>query len=171
MFDLKNLHGRKGFFTAIICCALGFVPAALQAKSDYVFSPNPSNHVINDVATGLAIFGYDPVAYHTDKKAREGKAEFDVVHHNLSWRFTSQANREAFLADPSAYIPAFGGHDAMSVRQGRMAMGDPSHFILSQGTVILFRSAENRDQFAADPDSLKAATERWPVVVRQHASH
>jgi hypothetical protein len=157
---------RNGFFAAAFCF-IGAVPAVHASPLDR----DPASHLVGDAQSGLALFGYDPVAYHIDGRAREGRPEFALVQKQFEWRFTSMANKEAFMADPSAYIPAFGGHDGKAVSEGHMTSGDPVHFVIASGELMLFRNAEARDQFTADPDLRKHAALRWPEVARQHGFH
>jgi hypothetical protein len=187
MHHLWHMLVRNGFFAAVLGSSLllfaGYGEAfanseiqrkELQAKElqeNDAAQPVIASQVISDAHTGLALFGYDVVAYHTDAKSMEGRADYIALHQNLVWRFVSAANRDAFLADPDAYIPAFGGHDARSIGEGRMTMGDPSFFLISKGALILFRSSENREHFAAEPEAYKNALKRWPEVMRQYAFH
>jgi enamine deaminase RidA (YjgF/YER057c/UK114 family)/YHS domain-containing protein len=61
----------------------------------------------------LSISGYDPVAYFTDGKAVQGKAEFEYVWHKLRWRFASGEHRDLFIKDPQHYAPQYDGYCAM----------------------------------------------------------
>jgi len=54
----------------------------------------------------LSISGYDPVAYFTDGKAVQGKAELEYVWPKLRWRFASGEHRELFIKDPAPLIPS-----------------------------------------------------------------
>src|SRR3546814_3418043 len=72
----------------------GFFAAGPALAVDPVFSED-----------GLAIHGYDPVAYFTDGKPVEGKAEFTHSYEGTVWRFATAANRDAFAADPALYAP------------------------------------------------------------------
>jgi hypothetical protein len=173
----QHMLGRKGFFAAAIAGSLmlfasygeGFANSPADAKDKSQLSV--VSQIISDSHTGLALFGYDVVAYHTDAKSVEGRASHIAVHQNLIWRFVSEANRDAFQADPEAYLPVFGGHDARSVGEGRMTMGDPSFFLISKGSLLLFRSEENRNYFAAETGAYQNALKRWPEVMRHYAFH
>jgi hypothetical protein len=171
MAHFLDMRERNGFFTALFCASLLISTWPTHAATENVFSANPASHVISDDQSGVALFGYDPVAYHTDNKAVEGSAEFQVLHKTLVWRFKSLANLEAFQADPAAYIPLFGGHDPFAVSQGLMTVSDPRNFMIFEGRLAMFRSQENHDHFKATNDIYKTALSRWPTVVRQHASH
>ena len=63
----------------------------------------------------LSISGYDPVAYFTDGKPVQGKAEIEYLWHKLSWRFASAAHREMFTKDPDHYAPQYDGYCAIGV--------------------------------------------------------
>lgn len=60
--------------------------------------------------SGVAIRGYDTVAFHTDKRAVKGKKEFSYLWNDATWYFKSAENRDLFAADPLQYAPQFGGY-------------------------------------------------------------
>jgi hypothetical protein len=160
------MKAGSGIFAAVLAAGI-----ALSAASANPLAPDVGQHVIGDSHSGLALFGFDPVTYHVEQKPRPGLQDYELHHQNLVWRFRSAANREAFRADPSAYIPAFGGNDGFGVSQGVLVAGDPETFAMTARGVVLFRSAENRDRFTADADLRRKAAADWPAVVRQHAAH
>ena len=59
---------------------------------------------------GLALGGYDCVAYWTAKKATRGQPSWTFEWSGVNWAFASQANRDAFVAGPERYAPAFNGY-------------------------------------------------------------
>ena len=59
---------------------------------------------------GVAIWGYDTVAYHTEGRAVKGKKKFSYEWNDATWRFVSAENRDLFIADPDRYAPQFGGY-------------------------------------------------------------
>ena len=59
---------------------------------------------------GVAIWGYDTVAYHTEGRAVKGKKKFSYEWNDAKWRFASAENRDLFAADPERYAPEFGGY-------------------------------------------------------------
>ncbi len=58
---------------------------------------------------GVAIKGYDTVAYFTEGRAVKGNKEFEFEWQDAKWRFASAANRDKFAANPQAYAPKYGG--------------------------------------------------------------
>ncbi len=166
-----GLRRRKGASVAAAMFAALLSGAAPATADDNLFDISHSHHLVADPRTGLAIFGYDPVSYHLDHKAKPGSAEHELALDGAIWRFTSDANKAAFAESPSTYLPLFGGHDATNVAEGRMTWGDPAVFAIVGGRLALFRDNASRDRFAAEADLRSQAMRRWPEVVRLHAGH
>jgi YHS domain-containing protein len=152
----------------LIC---GLIAASWPLAAASVRGPDHAAHVIHDPRSGLAIFGHDPVAYHTEGVATAGRQRFTAEVGGLAWRFASAANMAAFKASPEPYIPLYGGHDARGVAEGRMVVGDPAIFLLAGGRTVFFRTVENRDAFARDEKLRRSAVENWPRVAAQLAGH
>jgi hypothetical protein len=126
-----------------------------------------TERIVIDRNSGLAISGFDPVAYFTDAKAIQGKGEFEQVLAGAAWRFASAGNSAAFRADPDVYMPRFGGYDPVGVARGVAVAGNPRLWIISGERLYLFYSAEARDEFAGDSDRIAATADReWPTVSR-----
>ena len=65
---------------------------------------------LNKSRSGVAIRGFDTVAFHTEKRAVKGKKEFSYKWNDATWYFKSAENRDLFAADPIRYAPRFGGN-------------------------------------------------------------
>jgi hypothetical protein len=131
--------------------------------------PNISEALIIHDSAGIAMLGFDPVAYFAEGRARGGLARHELQHGGYVWRFASSANLAAFEARPDAYTPAFGGHDAAAMAVGRAVESEPRHFAIVEDRLFLFRTAESRQRFAADPGMAAEADRRWAEVERQLA--
>ena len=117
--------------------------------------------------TGLAISGFDPVAYFTDAKPEMGRPDLELRADSAVWRFRNEGNRAVFAAHADIYRPAFGGYDAVGIARNRSVPGHPQVWAVAGGRLYLFYSAENRAEFLADPGGVLARAERvWPVVQR-----
>jgi hypothetical protein len=123
--------------------------------------------IIHDPLSGVALFGYDPVAFFLDGRALQGDRRHLAVHGNLVWHFRSPANRAGFVAAPDAYVPAFGGHDPTALAEGALAAGDPAIFLTTGSTLLFFRSDERREHFIADPMVDAKARREWPEIARR----
>jgi YHS domain-containing protein len=65
---------------------------------------------VNKDIVGVAIKGYDPVAYFTEGEPVKGKGEFSYSWNEAKWYFASKANRDLFASDPERYAPQYGGY-------------------------------------------------------------
>jgi len=114
--------------------------------------------------TGLAIEGYDPVAYFADARAELGRPNFEASQAGAVWRFRNEGNRASFIAHPEIYGPQFGGYDPIDLTRGVTYAGNPRIWLIVKQRLYLFGREQNRDAFAADPDILQAAKARWPAL-------
>lgn len=90
----------------------------------------------------VAIQGYDPVAYFTQKKAVKGKAAIATTHDGVIYNFSSQANKELFLKNPSAYEPQYGGWCAYAMGdKGDKVEINPETFKIVDGKLNLYYNA------------------------------
>jgi hypothetical protein len=90
---------------------LGFLPAAVLAAVVAIWVvPGKAQKPVNTDKFGIAIKGYDTVAYFTEGRALKGKPEYEVSYQDARWRFSSAANRDLFKDDPERYIPQYGGY-------------------------------------------------------------
>src|SRR5437870_9340989 len=77
-----------------------------------------TGRVVTDRHTGLALYGFDPVAYFTDAKPMAGRPDFEYWFGGAIWRFRNEGNRAAFIARPDVYAPRYGGYDALALARG-----------------------------------------------------
>ena len=118
--------------------------------------------VVADRFTGLAIGGFDPVAYFTDGRPLRGDPGFELMQAGAVWRFRSESNRAFFVAHPEIYGPQFGGYDPVDVARGVAYPGNPQLWLVSEKRLYLFGRVETRDAFAAAPARvLQDARKRW----------
>ena len=88
---------------------------------------------------GIAIKGYDPVAYLTQNKAVKGNKELAVSHQGIVYYFSSAANKETFKANPFKYEPQYGGWCAFAMGDnGEKVSVDPETFKILNGKLYLF---------------------------------
>lgn len=94
---------------------------------------------LNLSKSGLAIDGYDPVAYFKSSKAIEGKKEFAVNHQGAVYYFSNAENKETFFKNPSVYEPQYGGWCAYAMgKNGEKVNIDPQTFKIINGKLYLF---------------------------------
>lgn len=155
---------RKGFGLRFACLAVLAVGWLLPSHPAAGAAATTERVVVNRYS-GLAIDGFDPVAYFTDAEAARGAPDMEAAQGGVIWRFRSQANRAAFLAHPEVYGPQFGGYDPVDVARGRAVAGRPQLWLIAGQRLYLFSREDSRRAFAADPAAiLKRARDRWPAL-------
>jgi len=136
----------------ILALAFLALPFTLQAQS-------------NVDSSGVALKGYDPVAYFSEKKPVPGKPEFTARHEDATYRFASAANRDAFAAAPAKYAPQYGGYCAFGMASGYKAPIEPDAWTVVEGKLYLNYSQSVRRQWSSDvPGYVRKADANWPTV-------
>jgi len=129
-----------------------------------------TERVVVNRYTGLAIEGFDPVAYFVDARPMPGRPDFETSQAGAVWRFRNEGNRASFAAHPEVYGPRFGGYDPIDLARGVTVAGNPRFWLVSGQRLYLFGREENRDAFAADAERiLLEADARWPELERNLA--
>lgn len=93
--------------------------------------------LLSDSATGVAINGYDTVAYFTDGKPVKGSDAFVREWNGAKWKFASQQHLDLFKAAPEKYAPQYGGYCAYGVSQGYLVSIEPEQFTVLDGKLYL----------------------------------
>lgn len=163
---MTGLHHRR-FAAALLALAApvaAFVPMAAQAAVPGSTSP------VNADQSGLALRGYDPVAYFETGKPTVGTAEFTATVDGAHYRFVSEAHKQAFLADPVKYLPQFGGYCAVGTSHGEKVDSDPTTGRVVDGKLYLNFSPAVQTLFDKDVSgTISRAEQNWPKVKNQAA--
>ena len=115
-----------------------------------------------DSANGLAIGGYDPVAYFTHASPQRGTGDHEANWNKATWRFVNSGNRAAFIRNPEIYSPQFSGYDAYAISQGHSTRGHPAIWAIRNKRLYLFYSPTNRRLWMRQPDEVvKRARAVW----------
>ena len=147
------IHVLAGIWFA--CCGL-----SVQAAT--------TERIVVNRFSGVAMEGFDPVAYFVEGAAAQGTAEFEASLWGAVWRFRNEGNRASFLAHPEVYGPQFGGYDPTDIARGVVVAGNPRFFVIAAQRLYLFSREDNRDAFAVDPERfLYEVNKRWPALQDQ----
>lgn len=123
---------------------------------------------VNATLFGVAIKGYDPVAYFADAKPVAGKSEFAHEWMGATWRFANAANRDAFKAAPEKYAPQYGGYCAWAVSRGDTAGIDPAAWKIVNGKLYLNYNLEIQKKWETDiPGHIAKADTNWPKLLKK----
>lgn len=167
--EANGIAAKPHFRRGLALIALGLLaglggvvatgPMALAATTE---------RVVTNRFSGLAIEGYDPLAYFIDGSPELGLPAFEAAQGGAIWRFRNEGNRDSFIAHPEIYGPQFGGYDPVDVARGVTVAGNPRFWLVAGDRLYLFGREDTRDAFAADPmPYLKEARQRWPALEEQ----
>jgi len=70
-------------------------------------------------------------------KPQEGQSKYSTDYKGAKWYFQTQANRDLFRANPTAFEPQYGGYCAWAVAKGKLAKGSPKHWFVEDGKLYL----------------------------------
>ncbi len=149
---------------AFIFALASFVAIGFGAPAGLPFAARAATteRVVVNRFSGLAIEGFDPVAYFADARPERGREEFEASEAGAVWRFRNEGNRASFVAHPDVYGPQFGGYDPIDLARGVTVAGNPLFWLVSGQRLYLFGREQSRDAFAANPvPVLHNATLRW----------
>ena len=142
------------------------IAAALATLASFVHA----GEVVNIDKNGLALQGYDPVAYFTDGKPVKGSPEFTASYKGATYQFASAEHREMFSQSPAKYEPQFGGFCGYAASINKLAVIDPSYFQVLHDRLILQHNKKAWDLWHQDVEgNLKKADSNWPTLSQQKA--
>ncbi len=120
---------------------------------------------------GLALEGYDPVAFQTESQAVKGAPMISTVHEGAKYLFANAENRALFEADPEKYAPAYGGYCAWAVAaKSSLAPVKIETWQIVEGRLILNFNNAIKKRFNNDLEgNLQKADANWPKVVDQNS--
>ncbi len=111
------------------------------------------------------ISGYDPVAYFTDGKPTKGNGYNVADYQGVSYAFATEENKELFEANPSKYVPAYGGWCAYGVAVGKKFVADPQVWKIVNGKLYLNLDRDIQGKWNEDiPGYIKTANSNWKEI-------
>jgi YHS domain-containing protein len=140
--------------------------AACAATPGHVHQGKTVDEINNQ--SGLALQGYDPVAYFKEGKTSIGDAAITFQWQGATYRFSSLEDRQAFMANPERYAPQFGGYCAFAVSRGTIANGDPHQWAIENDRLFLNNNALAMTLWNQDrPGNIRAGDENWPLLPKR----
>lgn len=116
---------------------------------------------------GVAIHGYDPVAYFLENKPVIGKPENTFTWNGATWQFASSENLEMFKQKPEQYAPQYGGYCAYGASRGYLATTDPHAFTILNEKLYLNYNLEVRTLWMNDVnDRILKADYNWDTKLK-----
>ena len=144
----------------LVLVAVGLAAAVSRDPTDATelntTDPSFSTH------QGLAIGGYDTVAYFTDYAAVHGDEAHSVEFDGVRFLFANADNRAQFLQDPKRYLPQFGGYSTFALSKGKLYGADPMVFDIIDGRLYLSRNERVQELWHRNPTGyIRQAEENW----------
>jgi hypothetical protein len=113
----------------------------------------------------LAIKGYDPVAYFTDRMPVRGRPDIEYEWDERRYRFSRAEHRDLFKTDPVRYAPQFANFCAMSLAKGELVEADPESWLINEGKLYIFGKREGPELFRQNlADSIAKANRNRPLI-------
>ncbi|MGM4985836.1 MULTISPECIES: YHS domain-containing (seleno)protein [Rhizobium] len=135
------------------------ISTASVALADEIYATN-----------GVAINGYDAVAYFTDHKPVKGSDKFTTNYKGTTFYFASAAHRDAFAGNPEHYAPQFGGYCAYGTAEGHKAPTEPQAFTVVDDKLYLNYNDHVMQTWRTDIGGyIKKANANWDTVKEQPA--
>lgn len=121
-----------------------------------------ADELINAKPGGLAVKGYDVVAYFTQERAIEGSQDFEHEWRGVRWRFSSPEHLAVFRDSPEKYAPRYGGFCSGGMALGNRAPIDPEAFAIIDGKLYLNFSKGVLTDFKENADEkIEQADANW----------
>jgi YHS domain-containing protein len=151
------MQGRIRSWVQAGCAALFVLATAAGAHAQKV-----------NTSGGVAVKGYDVVAYVTAGKPVEGSEQFVHRIGGTTYRFASAANRDAFAKEPDRYVPQYGGFCAYAVSRGYTADIDPRAWRLVGGKLYLNYDRGAQAKWEEDlSGNISKGDGHWPALSRR----
>ena len=116
---------------------------------------------------GIAINGYDPVAYFISSEPVRGNPDLTVDWKNVTWQFSNLENKDIFLSNPKGYVPQYGGYCAYAAAHNEVASTTAQAWTVYQGRLYLNYSLDVRDLWQRDiPGHIMRANSNWPAILQ-----
>ena len=130
--------------------------------------PQTTKSLQNLDKNGVAIQGYDPVAFFTQNKPVKGSAEFQSDYKGATYYFASAEDKNTFDAAPAKYEPQFGGYCAYGVSQGHLAPVKIEAFQIVNGRLLMQYDLDVKKTFNKDQSgNLDKAEKNWAGLVEK----
>ena len=117
---------------------------------------------------GVALGGYDAVAYFTDARALKGDKSHSVEWKGATWLFSSDANRRLFTASPDMFAPQYGGHCSNQMSLSNLSDIDPEVWRVIDGKLYLFGHEAGRIRWKSETQTrISDADQHWRTYLNR----
>ena len=155
-FESEAIGSMRNLFFAL---ALSFALSGIAAAKE----------LHNLDRNGIAIQGYDPVAFFTDNRPVKGTSQFQSEYRGAKYYFASADHKAVFDKEPAKYEPQFGGYCAYGASKGQPAPVKIEAWQIVNGRLLMQYDLGVRDTFNKDQQgNLSKADQHWPGIVEKY---
>jgi YHS domain-containing protein len=130
----------------------------------------PAGQLVNVDQNGVALQGYDPVAYFTHGQPVKGTQELFASYSGATYYFASAEHKAQFEKEPGKYAPLFGGYCAFAVSRGATAPISVDAFQIIHGQLVLQKNKDILKRWQEDSEgNFQKAEANWPQIVQKNA--
>lgn len=160
---------NRSKFLALVAGCLVVALIAGVPSSTFAGSATPVAPV--NTSDGVALKGYDPVAYFTSGRPTPGLDQYTYRWDGVSYRFASADDLALFKAEPAKYVPQYGGYCAYAMSLNRIADIDPSRWAIVDGKLYLNNGYIAQTLWSANKTGHIASADRnWPLYPKKSGS-
>ena len=156
----RRRHTAFAVMVIVLGLLVGNLGFALAASDSPVPAVNAKG--------GIALKGYDPVAYFTNGAPTKGLEQYSFAWKGVTYRFASAENLEKFKADPEKYLPQYGGYCAYAMSLDRIADIDPSRWAVVNGKLYLNNGFVAEKLWSLNKSgNIVSADRNWPLYPKK----
>ena len=146
---------RRAMLLAALGLALQWPHGAAQAQEMYALK------------LSIAIRGFDAVSYFTDGEAVKGRTEISSRYGYQNWHFATADHKRMFEADPTRYLPQYGGLSAGEMAAGRQQPANPANWVILDGKLYMVSGGtKDLEDWQRNAEAnIKAADAYWAELL------
>lgn len=122
---------------------------------------SPVNAIATDTEEHLMLFGADVVAYFTENRFVQGTSAHRSTYEGVDFHFSSPENKALFDADPTAYLPQYGGYCANGIAFGIPWGGNAEDFLVKDGKLYIFGGEISKKAYLLDLEKNLALSDKY----------
>lgn len=150
-----------------LCTALALSGCSALIAQNPTSALQPVNAVADAGDDRVMLAGHDVVAYFTLGRHAPGLLRIKSVYQGVTFRFANEQHKALFDANPSKYLPQYGGYCANGMAYGIPWGGDADTWLIVDGRLYINGGAASKAAFMLDvPGNILLADKYWREEVQ-----
>jgi len=152
---IKMQFTRRSAITVILASCLSMAATITFAQ----------DHPVKTDDKRVALKGYDPVSYFTEKKPEQGNKEFSSEYDDTVYWFKNSDHRDQFSSNPDKFAPQYDGYCAIALSKGKKVEADPLAWAIKNDRLYVFFGTPGVPIFKKESNSvIKKSKNNWPKL-------